>query len=495
MSRIWLSLLTVCVNICALALPLALLQVYDRILPNKSWGTAAVIFFAVLVALLLAAFLRIVRSDIFAILSAKNDYPLWQRIVSNLIYGGYSTEMAHRAISSVNKAKDVGVGQSRIGLYDTPFAVVFLILIWYLGGIVVLAPLIVGGGSALLFLYYKNTYRTALRDTAEQDSALRDLEGSISKLAPHRIFLGCFGAVFNAFSMQKRNSAIALEKVERISSLQQDLLQSGALLTTVLVVGFGATSVLAGNMTTGGLAACTLLGGRASAQLMGIAATLMRQTPAKIASEYIPESEFPELNQVNQPTLISLRESQVEASSGEIIVINESPDQEAFEVLRELVDQLWPEGQRTLSVNENTRYVPARSELQRGSILENLTRFTPGLEREAFQLSEMFGLDAMVGRLVDGYRTEVGAQGMPPLSDGAVKRAALVQAFVGNAKLVILERPDISLDAAGIKSLKRTLATLRGSVTVIMTTASPELHAIADRYIPECFDPQSAMVA
>ncbi|WP_175485060.1 ABC transporter ATP-binding protein [Pseudovibrio axinellae] len=495
MSRIWLSLLTVCVNILALALPLALLQVYDRILPNKSWGTAAVIFFAVLIALLLAAFLRMVRSDIFALLSARNDFPLWQRIVSNLIYGGYSPEQAHLAISSVNKAKDVGVGQSRMGLYDTPFAVVFLVLIWYLGGVVVLAPLIVGGGSALIFFYYKNSYRTALRDTAEQDATLRDLEGNMSTLSPQCIFLGRFGAVFNAFSVQKRNSAVALEKVERIASLQQDLLQSGALLTTVLVVGFGATSVLAGNMTTGGLAACTLLGGRASAQLMGIAATLMRQTPAKVASEHIPVGESPALNRSNLPISISLGASQLETNSGEIIVIEESPNQEAFEVLRELVDKLWPEGQGKWDVSENMRYVPARAELQRGSILENLTRFSSGLEPEAFQLSEIFGLDAMVGRLVDGYRTEVGAHGTIPLSDGAVKRAALVQAFVGNAKLIVLERPDISLDSAGIKSLKQRLATLRGSVTVIMTTASPELHAIADRYIPECFDPQSAMVA
>jgi ABC-type protease/lipase transport system fused ATPase/permease subunit len=47
MSRVWIVALSLLSNILGLALPLALIQVYDRIIPNQSLGTAAVLFSAV----------------------------------------------------------------------------------------------------------------------------------------------------------------------------------------------------------------------------------------------------------------------------------------------------------------------------------------------------------------------------------------------------------------------------------------------------------------
>ncbi|MDX5595468.1 hypothetical protein [Pseudovibrio sp. SPO723] len=51
-TRLWLICLSLISNILALALPLALIQVYDRILANQAVGTAIVIFSAVGLAIL-----------------------------------------------------------------------------------------------------------------------------------------------------------------------------------------------------------------------------------------------------------------------------------------------------------------------------------------------------------------------------------------------------------------------------------------------------------
>ncbi len=57
---------SVCAHLLSLALPLALLQIYDRILPNKAYGTTAVLALGVSIAIILEALLRYGRALMFA---------------------------------------------------------------------------------------------------------------------------------------------------------------------------------------------------------------------------------------------------------------------------------------------------------------------------------------------------------------------------------------------------------------------------------------------
>src|SRR5215469_14790760 len=59
---IWLLIISLVSNLLSLALPLALLQVYDRVLPTSQYGTAATLLVVVVVAMVLDGFLRFVRS-------------------------------------------------------------------------------------------------------------------------------------------------------------------------------------------------------------------------------------------------------------------------------------------------------------------------------------------------------------------------------------------------------------------------------------------------
>jgi ATP-binding cassette subfamily C protein LapB len=50
------------INLLALALPLSIMQVYDRVIPNHSLGTLAVLFFGLALALIIEFVLKIARS-------------------------------------------------------------------------------------------------------------------------------------------------------------------------------------------------------------------------------------------------------------------------------------------------------------------------------------------------------------------------------------------------------------------------------------------------
>ena len=66
-----LFLATVFINVLSLALPVMLLQVYDRIIPNAASGTLALLVIGVGMALVLEAVFRVIRSYIGAWLKTR----------------------------------------------------------------------------------------------------------------------------------------------------------------------------------------------------------------------------------------------------------------------------------------------------------------------------------------------------------------------------------------------------------------------------------------
>ena len=468
-THIFVGLLSTGVNALALALPLALLQVYDRILPNQSAGSAIIIFSAVVVALFLSGILRYVRSGIFARWSAAEEHKLWSQTARQLVQGHHSREDALLLASAPAKARDVNVGQTMLARFDAPFSIVFLALIAYLGGIVVAAPLLVAGVSLLVFLMVAKKNRSALE---QEQRAVARYEESVSALAnspSNTTTLTSIGKAFSRLVYARGLQSQAIRETQGISSLQMDFLQSGALISTVGVVWLGAGEVLAGQMTTGGLAACTLLGSRAASQLVGVAATVLRGQPAAVAADR--SKAVLEGHRQAKHHLQSGATEILNSPGGGIWILEDSEGQTATDKVKAIVNNL----QRVSADVEKLRVVPARPLLLRGSLIDNLSRLDGDFETEARAASREVGLDSLVARLPHGYDTEVSPAGRP-LPDGGTKRAAIVQAFVGAPWIVVLEAPEASLDVDAIKRLAVFLKSRSEQVKIVLQTTSAELR-------------------
>ncbi|SFL16510.1 hypothetical protein [Shimia haliotis] len=468
-SRAFVGLISVGINALALALPLALLQVYDRILPNQSAGSATVIFSAVVVALLLSGTLRYVRTGIFARWSALEEHRLWSRTARQLIQGHHSREEALLLASAPAKARDVNVGQTLLARFDAPFSIVFLALIAYLGGLVVAAPLLVAAVSVIAFLVVAPRNRSALEQELLAGAQFEAGVTALANTSSNTTTLASLGSAFSRLANARTVLAKANRTTQNISSFQLDLLQSGALISTVGVVWLGASEVLAGQMTTGGLAACTLLGSRAASQLVGVAATGLRAQPAIVAaqkSKSILESSGEIGRQPSKGTAEILN-----TAGGGVWVLDASPRQTATEKLEAIIDHM----PRNLTDPETVRIVAARPRLLTGRLMDSLSRLDRDLEAEALNLSRDIGLDSLVSRLPHGYDTELASSGRP-LPDGGTKRAAIVQAFAGSPGLVILEAPEASLDVDAVKKLSEFLLSRSDAVKILLQTSSEDLR-------------------
>ncbi|GGM10450.1 toxin ABC transporter [Pseudooceanicola nanhaiensis] len=504
MSRVWIVALSLLSNILGLALPLALIQVYDRIIPNQSLGTAAVLFSAVLIALLLDGLARFARSAIFARIGSVEEHRLSLRVAKHVLtmprerFGRMGAGRIDGLFATIARSREILEARSLMGLFDAPFAFAFLALVWFLGGAVVLAPLAVIGVIGALAFRAAYLNRQAVAERFAEHSKWT----SLLTVAFNRIELlrtqGLPGRLMARLRQTARAGAAATERSERQTGRLTDLTQISSLATAVSVLGLGAVQVLEGNMTVGALAACLILGQRAVAGLVGLLAGLARRQTAASAHRMLqavmadtaplipPAMDEAALAAPLGLSWVGPEGRRIEVAAGALTVVTFPSFDDAdaafvafHDALREARhDGIDPFSLKLAGTGEAVPHahasriamVRAMPSLFRGTILGNITGFDPSRTTVAMQISETLGLQRPVGRLANGYQTEVGNRLGAPLSSGAIKRIGLVRAFAGAPGLVVLNHPTYALDKDGVDRLLAFLRKVSASTTVVVLT-------------------------
>jgi ABC-type bacteriocin/lantibiotic exporter with double-glycine peptidase domain len=517
-ERASLLLLSLTSNVLALALPLALLQVYDRIVPNQAQGTAAVLFSAVLVALLADGFLRYVRFRTLAHIGARFEFASTERLVERL----FDAKLAElrdvgagrlrSAITALSQSRELYTGQGLLPFFDAPFGALFLLLVWYLGGSLVLVPLAILLLLGVAALWSGKRHRRSLTDLAAAEQQRTGLIGeAFAGLESHKT-LGLAGPLFQRFVDTEGRRAEATQRSERLSGLFTDLSQIGSQAATLAIALFGSLIVLGGDMTTGGLAACSILGGRGIGALLGMLGALSRRQAAHAAEEQVarllsltPRDEAAPAAIVAGSGPLGLRFADVgvrragveinglsgEIRPGSIVALGLQRRAESELLLQcaaglELPDagriELLPGdgADRPGPLPVQSAFVPARPALFAGSILDNLSLFDRRLRSRARELSAQIGLAEIADRLPRGLRTEVGYETLPVLPAGAVKRIGIVRALIREPGLLALQSPGRWLDADGVARLQAMLQARRGTMTVLLATGDQKLIDLAD---------------
>lgn len=502
-TRLWLIVLSLISNILALALPLALIQVYDRILANQAVGTAIVIFSAVALAIVLDGLVKYARSSILGRLAAQAEYELSLKTAEKLLsidpreLAGFGPGRIRELFTAINRSNDVLIGQSTLALFDAPFAIAFLVLVWFLGGPTVFGPLavlLVFGAFALFSAYRQAQAGMKLFEaSAEEATLLMSRREQIDRI----IADGDLGDFAGSLRLHEKRKAAAQEISESNLAASLNLSQTGGLATTVLVLGVGSLVVLSGDMTTGGLAACLILGQRGVAGLLGLLTALARHRVSASAFSTIQTL-------LALPSVTSLRTTasqghgqetiglgfevdgnRLECAPGSCLVIRSSDEQHGSSVFRGLVLALEgcetdcsafvkdveifaADGKRMPASQYRVSVCDADLTVFNGTLLENMTAFDTEATGRAVWLSEQLGLADAIGRLRDGLETRLAPGLGVPLSDGHLKRLMLVRALSGDPHLLLLRNPSLFLDARGVDQLAGLLKALEGKVTTVV---------------------------
>ena len=134
-------------NVLALALPLSILQIFDRVLKNQSLETLSFIVFGVILILILEELLRSVNGTVTNWLGARFKHKTSIKalekffLVPMKLYSKEEPGAYAEKIQSISRVADVYSGQTLLVLLDLPFVVLFLSVIYLIAGNLVFVPL------------------------------------------------------------------------------------------------------------------------------------------------------------------------------------------------------------------------------------------------------------------------------------------------------------------------------------------------------------------
>ena len=510
------------INILSLALPVTLIQVYDRILPNEALGSLSWLVVGVASALILEAILRIARSYLSGWVGIHFELQIGGSAFKRLTLSNI-TEFEHDGLGThldrlgaVNVLRDFYSGNAFQILLDLPFALIFIGAIGYLAGFVALFPLFsIFSFLGLVFLA-KKQFRRSL-DSRHLASDRR-----------HNFLIEVLSGIHTVKSMGMEE--LMLRRYERLQetiastnldvtlwSLSPMVLGSFFSLFTMFgVVGLGASYVIDGNLTVGGLAGVTLLAGRALQPVQSAAGFWLRFSDMQLARERLSElaelkpsvpegaRELPTemkgnlvLDHVsfrfgaNHPLI--LEDINLSILFGETIGIKGGSASGKTTLLHLMMGALTPsEGAvrlngHNLADYDNSRlgdiiaYLPQVGILFQGTILENLTMFRDQKRDEAMKAATLLGLEDVVARMPMGFETVVGKESQDFLSGGVKQRITIARALVSRPPIILFDEANVAMDAKGDALLKRLLQKIKNQCTIILVSHRPSLLELADR--------------
>jgi ATP-binding cassette, subfamily C, bacterial LapB len=518
-SNAYVAVASVVLNVLALALPLALLQIYDRIIPNSSRGTLLLLVAGVATAVLLEAVLRVARSDIVGWIGIQFEHragcAAFSRIMASPAEELERTgagELIER-LSGLPMVREVFSEQWTLLVCDLPFVLLFLGAIAYVAGGLVLAPLVVLAVFVGLAALGTRRVSQAISDF----NAVRDRRQNFSMEVVQGIHavksMAMEGQMIQRYARLQESVAAASHKVVLGNSRAMAVGQAFSQLLTLAVVVPGGMMVVHNSLTVGGLSACTLLAGRALQPVQKAVALWTRfQTARMMRRRFASVFELPEEARPAVTAAGGIRGAiafegvcfgrgeagdeifrgvDLHVRAGERVAIVGDNGSGKSTLLRLVLGSARPQAGRVLidgvpvdeydpaQLRQSIAYVPQRAELFRGTILENLTMFRPHLRAEALRIAEQLGLDNVVYHLPNGYDTRVGDGSSEALPRGVTQRIAMVRALAAAPRILLFDEANAAMDGPGDEQLRKFFETHDLGCTQILVTLRPSLQKLA----------------
>jgi ATP-binding cassette subfamily C protein LapB len=494
------------VNLFALASPIFIMNVYDRVVPNNAVETLWVLAIGVILVFVFDFILRTARSYFVDAAGKSADVILASRLFEHVLGMVYEARPASVGALAANlggyeSVREFFTSATLIALADLPFAFLFISVIWLVAGPVAIIPLlavpIVVLIGAVLQVPMKRVIARTLRESFQKHAILvESLEG-----------------------LDTIKIAAAEGRARFLSTLAVNLALLIQNLVSVLVVVYGVYLISAGELTTGALVAATLLTARVMAPLSQVAALIVRLHQSLVSLGALdnlmqtPLERPPGKVFLHRPRLrgqIEFRnvefhypqqkQSALEGVSffigaGEKVGIIGRIGSGKSTIARLIAGLYQPSSGSILldgtdlrqidpaDLRRNMGYTPQDAFLFFGSVKENISIAAPHADHEAIlRAATIAGVDDFVKRHPQGYDLPVGENGRY-LSGGQRESITIARALLLDPPLLIMDEPTGSMDNASEGRLRARLAQLTVDRTVLLVTHRSSMLSLVDRLI------------
>ena len=502
------------INILALAVPIFVLQVYDRVVFFAGLTTLQALVVGVAIAILFDFVLRQARSRLLQRIALRIDALLGRKLFEKLSSLPLLTLERQTAANwqvyqrDVEAIRNVRGGPVAVLAVDVPFSLIFLAIIavpllWALAVII----------SVFLLVASLSSFNVTKANQQEQDATI-NREALTSELIAGRTTLKALNLVDAVRGRWEDRHTVAIEKgigrgrqVDAFSNVGVSL----ALVTTVVLTTVGAIAILDQQLTVGALIASNMLANRITQplnQLVGQWRMWARYREAKtrldalfalaedrtVETVELPRPQgrlaFEDLTfryHPDGPPAVDSVSIAIEpgglfgvvgrSGCGKTTLLKLSQGLYTPETGRVLIDGADIEQFARPTLARWFGYVPQETFLLSGTVRDNIARHGDAVSDEAVvAAATKAGAHEFIVEMSEGYATDVGEAGRN-LSGGQRQRITIARALLGDPPVLLLDELTSNLDRPSEEQLRNTLIELSDDHCIVVVTHSPILLA------------------
>ena len=517
-------LATIVVNMLAIASPIFVMTVYDRVVPNDAIETLWVLAIGITGVAVFDFCLRTLRGYLIDVSGKRMDVNLGVRLFDHVVRLRMDSRNASAgSLASIMREFDFlreflsSATVTAIG--DLPFIFLFIAVIWLIGGPVAYVPMVavpvVLLVSIIIQIPLHKVTQESMRDTTQKNAHLFEVLHGIETIKAiraeswaQRIWEDLVGL-----------TAVSSMKMKMLSQVGTHVTMVAQLMVTVGIIAVGVHVLKEGEMTQGALVACVLLSSRVMAPLAQVAGVLVRYEQTKTAFNALqgimqsPIERPSDKKLIHKPYLqggIELKEVQFTypnqetnalhgvsftVKPGERVAIIGRVGSGKSTVLK-LLQNLYEPAQGFVRVDDlDTRqielsdlrrqvgYVPQETVLFHGSVRDNLVQGAPhATDDQVLRAAHIAGLDEMIKTSPKGLDHEVGEHGTL-LSGGQRQMIVLARALVLDPPILLMDEPTSHMDNFAERQFIARMREWSKGRTMVLVTHRASLLALVDRLI------------
>ena len=511
-------------NLFALATSGFSMIVYDRVMPNGAMETLVALLIGVFIIFISDFVIRTLRSYFLDVAGAQADMviadTLFEQVIDmELAARNSPTGSVANSLREFESLRDFLTSATLTTLIDLPFALIFLFVIWSIGGPLVYVPLaaipLIMGSTLLIQPSLRKLTQSSYEDGQTKNSvAIETLQG-----------IETIKAIGAGSMMRKRwqdvvahQSTIGL-KTRILSQFSTNMSNFANQMVWVGTVTYGVYLTQTGAIGSGAIVACSMLSGRSIAPLSQLSQLLTRLNSAiasykslsnlmrqprehKSKSAYLNRSvwqgsiEFKNVS-FNYPgqTQGGLNNISFKIEAGERVALVGKVGSGKTTLAKLVIGLYKPDAGAILidgvdirqidpaDLRRNIGVVMQESWLFSGTVKQNIAvgGNNPS-DEDILQASVLAGVHEFISTHPDGYAFKLKEKG-EGLSGGQRQTINIARALVGKPPILLLDEPtsamDLNRETQLIENLKNQLKTQ----TILIITHRTSILELATKVI------------
>ncbi|MDE7590820.1 type I secretion system permease/ATPase [Enterobacter bugandensis] len=515
-------------NILTLATTFFTMNVYDRVIPTQAYVTLWSLAIGVLIAIVFEFISRQVRTYLIDIAGKKADLILGSKLFRQVMSmrmenKPQSTGSFANQLRDFEAVRDFITSATLSTLSDLPFCVLFLLIIYMIGGPLAIVPLIAVPIiliiSVLIQWPLSRYMRENIREISQKQGLIIETVEGLEALKAVR----GEGVIQKRWDDYSALAAASSMKTRYLSALTTNFVTFMQQITTVIIVVYGVYLIHSGDLTMGAMIGVVILSGRSLGPLAAVVGLALRFQHAKTALKSLnqlmelPTERNPNINYLTSPKFTGniclkkigfsyplpeimvpppiLNDINITIRQGERVAIIGSIGSGKSTLLRimgriyqPITGQLSIDGVDASQVDPvdwrvAVGYVGQDFRLFHGSLRYNVTIGSPGATTDEFlRVTRMTGLDQVAAKHPLGYDMPVGEMGSG-LSGGQKQLVALARCLLLRPKILLMDEPTSSMDILTEARFIRQLQQAVEGQTLVVVTHRMSVLNIFDRLI------------